>query len=63
MDYLNRDFRQGREHRYAYDFQTLTRVLTEAGFTSIVRRAFNPELDSRHREWGTLYIEARKCAI
>lgn len=63
MDYLNRDFRQGHEHRYAYDFQTLTRVLTEAGFTSIVRRAFNPELDSQHREWGTLYIEARKCAI
>jgi predicted SAM-dependent methyltransferase len=63
MDYLNRDFRQGREHKYAYDFQTLTRVLTEAAFTSIVRRAFNPELDSQHREWCTLYIEARKCAV
>jgi predicted SAM-dependent methyltransferase len=63
MDYLNRDFRQGREHKFAYDFQNLTRVLTEAGFNSIVRRAFNPELDSQHREWGTLYIEARRCAI
>jgi predicted SAM-dependent methyltransferase len=63
MDYLNRDFRQGREHKYAYDFPTLTRVLSEAGFTSIVRRAFNPKLDSQHREWGTLYIEARKAPL
>jgi len=63
MDYLNRDFRQGREHKYAYDFQTLTRVLNEAGFTSVVRRAFNPGLDSLHREWGTLYIEARKLPV
>jgi len=63
MDYLNRDFRQGREHKYAYDFQTLTRVLTEAGFTSVVRRAFDPGLDSPHREWGTLYIEGRKLPV
>ena len=62
MDYLNRDFRQGREHKYAYDFQTLSRVLTEAGFTSIVKRAFDPALDSQHREWGSLYVEARKSA-
>ena len=60
MDYLNRDFRQGREHKFAYDYTTLARVLTEAGFVSIVRRNFNPELDSAHREWGTLYVEARK---
>jgi predicted SAM-dependent methyltransferase len=60
MDYLNRDFRSGGEHKYAYDFETLARVLTEAGFTSIAKRSFNSALDSPHREWGTLYVDAKK---
>jgi len=60
MDYLNRDFRSGREHKYAYDFETLKRVLAEAGFTSIAKRAFDSALDSPHRKWGTLYVDAKK---
>lgn len=60
MHYLNFDFRQGREHKYAYDFEILAQMLVEVGFVSIVRRSFNPALDSPRREWGTLYVEARK---
>lgn len=60
MDILNYTFRQGREHKYAYDFETLTKVLNEARFVSIVERRFDPALDSADREWGTLYAEAAK---
>jgi predicted SAM-dependent methyltransferase len=60
MDHLNYTFRQGREHKYAYDFETLTKVLTEAGFVKVVKRRFDPTLDSVRREWGTLYVDAAK---
>ena len=63
MDYLNRDFREDGQHKYAYDFPTLKKVLAEGGFVSIVRRAFDASLDSPQREWGTLYVEARKGAV
>ncbi|MBA3564052.1 MAG: methyltransferase domain-containing protein [Gammaproteobacteria bacterium] len=57
---VNFFFRQGREHKYAYDFETLARVLKEAGFVDIGRRDFNPDLDSEDRRDGTLYVDARK---
>ncbi len=63
MDYLNYTFRQGREHKYAYDLETLTKVLTEANFVSVARRPFDPTLDSARREWGTLYVDAWKSLL
>jgi len=67
MHQLNYHFRQGREHKYAYDFETLAQALQEAGFVSVVRRSFNTELDSQERmvEWlphktAGLYVDARK---
>jgi len=60
MEHINYHFRQGREHRYAYDFETLKYVLEKAGFGQVRRRDFDPQLDSRDRELGTLYIEAVK---
>jgi predicted SAM-dependent methyltransferase len=60
MHYINFFFRQGREHKYAYDLETLARVLTEAGFTDVKRRDFQPDLDSEHRRDGTLYVDAFK---
>ena len=60
MHYINFFFRQGREHKYAYDFETLARVLTEAGFTDVKRRDFQPDIDSEHRRDGTLYVDAFK---
>jgi predicted SAM-dependent methyltransferase len=56
MDHLNFHFRQGEEHKYAYDEETLTKLLTEAGFVSVKRRLYDPSLDSVSRQPGTLYV-------
>lgn len=60
MHFLNYVFRQGREHKYAYDEETLGRLLTAAGFVDVRRRSFDPQLDSPHRVNDTLYMEGRK---
>jgi predicted SAM-dependent methyltransferase len=60
MHCVNFFFRQSGEHRYAYDVETLARVLGDAGFASVERRNFSSELDSEHRREGTLYVDARK---
>jgi predicted SAM-dependent methyltransferase len=62
MDHINYHFRQDGEHLYAYDEITLCHVLTRAGFERAHRRAFDPELDLRERELGTLYVDAYKPA-
>lgn len=59
LQHLNFHFRQGDEHKYAYDFETLEAVLSQQGFQSIRRRDFDPSLDSAARERGTLYVDAR----
>ena len=60
MEHINYHFRQGGEHRFAYDFETLKYVLEKAGFIQVRRRDFDPLLDSRDRELGTLYVEGFK---
>ncbi len=60
MHQLNHHFRQGGEHKYAYDEQTLMGVLGDAGFVDMKARPFDPSLDSEHRRIGTLYVDARK---
>jgi len=60
LDHLNVHFRQNGAHLYAYDAETLSQVLADAGFTAIARREFDPELDSADRQPGTLYANARK---
>lgn len=57
---VNFHFRQGKEHKYCYDFETLQKILYEVGFKKIERRSFDPELDSEARRLGTLYIRAQK---
>lgn len=58
MERLNDHFRQGGEHKYAWDFETLEKTLQNAGFGNIRRRDFDPELDAKWRECGTLYVDA-----
>jgi predicted SAM-dependent methyltransferase len=60
MEHINYHFRQGEEHRFAYDFKTLAKVLTSVGFQKVDRREFDPELDSVDRKLGTLYVNASK---
>jgi predicted SAM-dependent methyltransferase len=60
MDHINYHSRQDTEHRYAYDFETIESVLKETGFTEIEQCEFDPALDTKSRERGTLYVAARK---
>lgn len=60
MHSLNYHFRQGGEHKYAYDLQALTRVLEQAGFVDVHERGFDAALDDPARRIGTLYVAARK---
>jgi predicted SAM-dependent methyltransferase len=60
LEHINYHFRQGTEHRFAYDFETLHRVLAEAGFLNIRQRPFDRDLDAESRREGTLYVEATK---
>jgi len=59
MHRVNYLFRQGTEHRYAYDFETLRRVLEAVGFTDVERRSFDPELDHRNAT-RSLFVRATK---
>ena len=60
LHHINYIFRQGTEHKYAYDYETLAKVLIQAGFSSVTRSEFDPAFDSEQRRIGTLYVEARK---
>jgi predicted SAM-dependent methyltransferase len=63
---VNRIFR-GYEHRFAWDFETLQRVLSHAGFNEIRRVVFregnDPMLliDSEVRRPQSLYVESRRA--
>jgi predicted SAM-dependent methyltransferase len=46
MEHINFLFRQGFEHRFAYDFETMEHALKEAGFGEIRQREFDPDLVS-----------------
>lgn len=61
MHQVNHAFRQGTEHKYSYDFETLASTLVKAGFATAERRHFDPELDSAKREFESLYVDARKA--
>jgi predicted SAM-dependent methyltransferase len=60
MEHINFHFRQGNQHRFAYDYDTLASALAKAGFVNVERREFDPEIDSKERALGTLYVEASK---
>jgi hypothetical protein len=60
MHQVNYLFRQGHEHKYAYDGETLALILERAGFVRVNRRDFDPALDSESRRIGTLYMKARR---
>ena len=60
MEHINYHFRQGREHQFAYDAETLVRALTDAGFVDATQTSFDPEIDTASRELGTLYVTATR---
>ena len=60
MHQINYHFRQGTEHKYCYDFETLREVLEAAGFTDVRERPWDPALDAETRRGGTLYVDATR---
>lgn len=60
MEHINHHFRQDGLHKFAYDFETLKKLLDRCGFVDIVRREFDPQLDTEKRKLGTLYVSAIK---
>src|SRR5262249_360363 len=64
MEFINEVFRQGVEHKYAYDDETLMMKLHDAGFTQVIRQSFGlsaagkPPLDTPERRGDSLYLEA-----
>jgi predicted SAM-dependent methyltransferase len=58
MHRLNYLFRQGREHKYAYDQETLSRMLMSAGFVRTSRRMYDPAIDHPNHEIGSLCMTA-----
>lgn len=58
LDHINYHFRQGTEHKYAWDYETLAGALRRSGFTNMERREFDPALDAESRRVGTLYVRA-----
>jgi predicted SAM-dependent methyltransferase len=62
VEFVNFNFRQNGEHRFAYDYETLERLLDRCGFVDIVRRDYDSQLDSEDRIVGSLYAVARTPA-
>ena len=66
IELINMVFRQGHEHKFAYDFETLHFVLNRYGFSEIVRKEYAQSLmselclDQADRASESLYVDARK---
>jgi hypothetical protein len=66
MDIVSHVFRQWHEHRWGYDFESLTNRLRKAGFMRIERAEYksslDPELAQDRKEHApySLYVEAVK---
>jgi predicted SAM-dependent methyltransferase len=66
MQLMNAIFRQGYEHKYAYDDETLILVMREAGFADAIVQQFGTSTDSKmapdsnDRRMESLYVEAVK---
>ena len=50
IDVINHVFRQEEEHRYAYDFETLERLLHETGFRTVIHQKFGESIDPELRD-------------
>jgi len=66
MNLINEVFRQGGEHKYAWDFETLKYVLIEAGFSKVYKKSYIESDDKKlaidmfERKYESLYVEAIK---
>ena len=47
LEFIDFAFRQNYEHKYAYDEETMIRILRQAGFSKAVRQSYGTSLDLR----------------
>jgi predicted SAM-dependent methyltransferase len=69
MEAVNSYFRQRYEHQFMYDWETMEKMLREAGFATVLRARFGESaafpalvLDDEKYEWESLYVEAIKAS-
>jgi predicted SAM-dependent methyltransferase len=66
MELINEVFRQGTEHKYVYDADTLMMKLRDAGFLRVIHQSYGvtaggeTPLDTQARSGESLYVEAIK---
>ncbi len=66
MEVVSAHFRQGSQHRFSYDYETLARQLEDVGFVEMEHRAFRSsrlkvlEIDSEVRVSDSRIVE-RAC--
>jgi len=66
MQFINAVFRQGNQHKYAYDAETLVAMIMEAGFAVALQKqcgdSCDPQMvpDRLDRSTESLYVEASK---
>jgi SAM-dependent methyltransferase len=58
--YVNHLVHQHGEHKFFYTFPVLKTLLKEAGFTKVVERRWNEQLDSKGRKNTSLFVLATK---
>ncbi|MEU1298870.1 class I SAM-dependent methyltransferase [Streptomyces shenzhenensis] len=47
-------------HLWAYDYDKLAQLFTEAGFTTVAPWRFDPTMANQKRHWGSVYVVATK---
>jgi len=68
MEVVNAHFRQGGQHRFSYDFETLHLLLQRCGFEDILERSYQESrleelaIDAPWHETESLYVEAIRKA-
>ncbi|WP_333770729.1 class I SAM-dependent methyltransferase [Streptomyces sp. IBSBF 2435] len=66
LDLINYVFRDQDDdptynpHYWAYDFDKLVQLFTQAGFTRVEPWAFDPAIANPKREWASVYVVATK---
>ena len=64
MEVINTHFRQGGQHRFSYDFETLRLLLQRSGFREIQERSYQDSrleelaIDAPWHQTESLYVEA-----
>lgn len=60
IDYVNYTAYMDGQHKYMFDEENLVYILQSKGFKNVRLRPFNPELDSKERDFESIYAEAEK---